>query len=141
VEAIKYCPGCGQTKKVREFGKDKGSVDGFYTYCLDCDRKKQREGYQMKQILEDGDTQTLRLMREKKIIRDTKATIIQVKELMPEVNRMLKEIYPDFSGNFDVLTAQHLVNQEVGAWELHFVLSVDGLRAVSRTFVHGADIS
>jgi hypothetical protein len=43
--AIKECPGCGQTKRVTEFGRDKHSQDGFYTYCKECDRRKQKESY------------------------------------------------------------------------------------------------
>jgi hypothetical protein len=46
--AIKYCPACQQWKKVTEFGLDKGSIDGRYTYCLPCDREKQRASYQRK---------------------------------------------------------------------------------------------
>lgn len=44
--ATKACPGCGKTKKVTEFGRDKSSQDGFYTYCKECDQRKQRESYQ-----------------------------------------------------------------------------------------------
>jgi hypothetical protein len=57
--AEKQCPACGQTKKVTEFGKDKNSEDGRYTYCLPCDREKQRESYQRKkerQALEEKGT-------------------------------------------------------------------------------------
>ncbi len=54
--AIKKCPACQGWKKVTEFGLDKGSADGHYTYCFPCDREKQRESYQRKkehQILEE----------------------------------------------------------------------------------------
>jgi hypothetical protein len=46
--ATKRCPSCTQVKKVTEFGLDKNSVDGRYTYCLECDRQKQRESYRQK---------------------------------------------------------------------------------------------
>jgi hypothetical protein len=48
--AIKKCPRCNETKKVTAFGLDKNSVDGRYTYCLECDRAKQREGYAKKTV-------------------------------------------------------------------------------------------
>lgn len=52
--ATKLCPGCKLTKKVTEFGKDRSSPDGFYTYCLECDRKKQRESYQRRNGGKEG---------------------------------------------------------------------------------------
>ncbi|MCP4541701.1 MAG: hypothetical protein GY832_31600 [Chloroflexi bacterium] len=38
----KYCPDCGATKSVKEFGKDRTRGDGRYPYCKICRNKRDK---------------------------------------------------------------------------------------------------
>lgn len=42
----KYCPRCGQWKKVAEFGKNKPAPDGLQTVCKSCRKIEKRAYYQ-----------------------------------------------------------------------------------------------
>jgi len=42
---LKTCPRCDATKKVEEFRKDKSRKYGRWPYCIECERKINREKY------------------------------------------------------------------------------------------------
>ena len=62
---MKYCKSCNMTKPVREFGKDKHSLDGLRFYCKECASK------QVEKWVEDSKKHNIDKYR------DSKATIFR----------------------------------------------------------------
>ncbi|MDY2737538.1 hypothetical protein, partial [Intestinibacter sp.] len=42
---LKYCPKCGKTLSVSEFGKNKTTTDGLQTYCKSCTNQAVKSSY------------------------------------------------------------------------------------------------
>lgn len=45
MKARKNCPRCKQKKKLEDFYKSKGTLNGFTVYCKDCIRQEMRDKY------------------------------------------------------------------------------------------------
>ncbi|TMR93492.1 endonuclease domain-containing protein [Nonomuraea basaltis] len=54
-DGVKWCPDCGETKVVSEFGRNKRMVDGLARYCRVCFRKRSTQSYR-KRMEEQGKT-------------------------------------------------------------------------------------